>query len=314
VRDARVTGAWATLSSVTERSPEIPSSSTALEAEARRWAKVIVSLRTAQLRVAWLRETLRAQPAAVAADVLEIACGLADGADDRAEALLHALVELLADPAMDEARDALRAEARTRKLLTLERLLRRPFVTKVRIPIGSEPAHGHDQELGHALGEVALSGDEEQPQGRDVPDYGRGRPLTLGERKMMARRPPPELLPKILADPHPDVIRNLLMAPRLTEDDVVTLVTRRPNRAEVLQQVAIHPRWCQRPRVRNALVLNPSTPTSVAIAMVALLRRNELRDVILAKALHPAVRAAAQERYARRPPIPEPDRGDGSVQ
>lgn len=236
-------------------------------------------------------------------------CVAADAADDRAEALVHAFVELMAEPAMEEAREALRAEARNNKLLSLERMLRRPFVTRVRIPEGSEPAL-----RGEELGEVALTSDEEQPHSRNMPDYGRGRPLTLGERKMIARRPPPELLPKILADPHPDVIKNLLMATRLTEDDVVTLVTRRPNHAEVLQQVAIHPRWCQRPRVRNALVLNPATPTEVAIAMVALLRRNELRDVITAKALHPAVRAAAQERYARRPPIPEPPDGEGTVQ
>lgn len=278
--------------------------------EARRWSRVVVSLRTAQLRVAWLRETLRALPATQAAVVLDAACGLADVADERAEALVHALVQLMAEPAMAEAREALRSEARGHQLFTLERLLRRPFVTRARIPDPAEPALRADD----APGEVALSTDEEQPHAKNVPDYGRGRPLTLGERKMLARRPPPELLPKILADPHPDVIKNLLMATRLTEDDVVSLVTRRPNHTEVLQQVAIHPRWCQRPRVRNALVLNPATPTEVAIAMIALLRRSELRDVITAKALHPAVRAAAQERWSRRPPIPEPPEGEGNLQ
>lgn len=276
-----------------------------VEQLARRWARVIVALRTTQLRVAWLREALRALPAPVAADALEGVCVAADAGDERAEALLHALVELFADPDMDEARDALRDEARSRKLLSLERLLRRPFVAKPRAPVANAP-------FGALEDDLAVVADQEQPRERDVPDYGRGRPLTLGERKALARRPPPALLPKILADPHPDVIRNLLAAPRLTEDDVVRLVTRRPNRPEVLQEVARHPRWCQRPRVRNALVLNPATPQEIAIAMVALLRRPELRDVIAAKALHPAVRAAAQERFARRPPM-RPG-SDGSVQ
>ncbi|MBI2394842.1 MAG: hypothetical protein HYV09_35060 [Deltaproteobacteria bacterium] len=269
----------------------------------RRWARVIVALRTAQLRVAWLRETLRALPATAAADALEGVCAAADAGDERAEALLHALVELFADPDMDEARASLRDEARARKLLSLERLLRRPFVARPRAQVTTIPGLEDD---------IAVLADQEQPRERDVPDYGRGRPLTLGERKALARRPPPSLLPKILADPHPDVIRNLLAAPRLTEDDVVRLVTRRPNRSEVLQEVARHPRWCQRPRVRNALVLNPATPQEIAIAMVALLRRPELRDVMEAKALHPAVRAAAQERFARRPPM-RPG-SDGSVQ
>ncbi len=272
---------------------------------ARRWAKVLISLRTAQLRVAWLREELRALPAADAADALEQVCFAADAADVRAEAIVHALVELLADPAMNEARDALRDEARTRGLLTLERLLRRPFAARSK-PRGSLEAPAPELD-----DEVALSTDGEA-RPRDVPDYGRGRPLTLGERKSIARRPPPELLPKVLADPHPDVIRNLLAAARLTEDDVVRLATRRPNKPEVLQEVARHPRWCQRPRVRMALVLNPTTPSEIAIAMIALLRRNELKSVVDATALHPAVRAAARERLARRPPMP-PSEG-GAVQ
>lgn len=273
------------------------------EGRARRWARVLDSLRTTQLRVAWLREELRALAAGDAAEALEHVCSAADAADARAEAFVHALVELLADPAMTEAREALRIEARTRRLLTLERLLRRPFsISKQKQRVVE---HTLDEE-------IALLSDDPDARPRDVPDYGRGRPLTLGERKMLARRPPPHLLPKVLADPHPDVIRNVLAAARLTEDDVVRLATRRPNKAEVLLEVARHPRWCQRPRVRMALVMNPTTPNEIAISMVALLRRNELASVVIATALHPAVRAAAKERLARRPPMP-PSEG-GSMQ
>lgn len=265
---------------------------------------MLVSLRTAQLRVAWLREELRALAAGEAAEALEHVCASADAADERAEATVHALVELLADPAMSEARDALRKEARARRLLTLERLLRKPFTSRAHVRRSLEPPeHTLDEE-------IALSTDAVEPRPRDVPDYGRGRPLTLGERKSLARRPPPHLLPTVLTDPHPDVIRNLLAAARLTEDDVVQLATRRPNKAEVLAEVARHPRWCQRPRVRMALVMNPTTPHEIAISMVALLRRNELQSVVIATALHPAVRAAASERLALRPPMPKNDDGE----
>lgn len=279
------------------------------ELRARRWAKLVIALRTTQLRVAWLREELRALPVADAADTLERVCFAADGAEARAEAVVRALVELLTDPAMAEPRDALREEARSGKLLTLERLLRRPFAARSK-PRGTLEAPQLPQ-LPQLDEEIALSTDGD-PKPRDVPDYGRGRPLTLGERKSIARRPPPHLLPKVLADPHPDVIKNLLASARLTEDDVVRLATKRPNKPEVLLEVARHPRWCQRPRVRLALVLNPMTPNEIAIAMIALLRRNELRSVVDATALHPAVRAAAKERLARRPPMP-PSEG-GAVQ
>ncbi len=248
-------------------------------------------------------------PAATAAEALEKVCAAAEDGDARAEAFVHALVALLAEPAMGEARDALRGEARGRMLLTLERLLRRPVAARAVPRPSPEPGLDLDEE-------IALANDSAEPRAKDVPDYGRGRTLTLGERKALARRPPPHLLPKVLADPHPDVIRNVLAAARLTEDDVVRVATRRPGKPEVLQEVARHPRWCQRPRVRLALVMNPATPSELSISMIALLRRNELKSVIEATALHPAVRAAASERFARRPPMPpgHAPEGDGSVQ
>lgn len=273
------------------------------ERRAIRLGRVVSSLRTAELRLAWLREALRAMPVEDAAETLERVCRLADGADPGAEPIVHALVELLADPAMERPRDALRAEARARALTTLERLLRRPFSAKearkarrtAQLPSAADDDSG-----------VALEADREATPTRDVPDYGRGRPLTLGERKSLARRPPPELLPRVLADPHPDVIRMLLASPRLTEDHVVSLCVRRPGRAEVLHEVARHPRWCHRPRVRMALVQNPATPPEVAITLVALLRVQELRSVVDTLALHPSVRAAATERLERRPPVRKP--------
>ncbi len=244
-------------------------------------------------------------PVGDAAEALERVCAAAEAEADRdSETLVHAFTQLLADPTMDAARTALRNEARARALWTLERILRRPFVAATRPKTDVATAlHAVEDDSG-----IALAADRE-PRPRDVPDYGKGRPLTLGERKSLARRPPPELLPRVLADPHPDVIRMLLATPRLTEDDVVSLCVRRPGRAEVLHEVARHPRWCHRPRVRGALVQNPATPPEVAIALVSLLRSPELRLVVETHALHPAVRAAATERLERRPPMRMPPAG-----
>ena len=48
----------------------------------------------------------------------------------------------------------------------------------------------------------------------------RGRPLTLGERKSLARTHDRSLIQRVVRDPHPDVIRILLDNPSLTEEDV----------------------------------------------------------------------------------------------
>ena len=309
-----------------EVSPKAPPADAVPAGEelAKRWRRVVMTLRSAELRVAYLRVELRAVPADRAAEALERLCALTDAGDERSASVLHALIELFADPALGAARDALREEARSRQLFTLGRLLRRPFVSSNASTKSGTKSSAKSASASHAgkapsvlppSGDddsIALASDQEQVPTKGIPDYGRGRPLTLGERKSLARRPTPALLPKILGDPHPDVIRNLLASARLTEDDVVRLVTRRPNRSEVLLEVARHPRWCHRPRVRMALVLNAATPTEIAISMVGLLRRHELPIVVETTALHPAVRAAAHERWTRLPPVRrEPD---GSLQ
>ncbi len=264
----------------------------------------MIALHTAQLRAAYLRTELQSLSPADAADALELVCVQSDASDERAEAVVHALVELLADPALAEARESLRAEARARHLLTLERLLRRPFAIRGSLGAPSASVSRGDERAARMLLE------DEDPPPASLPDYGKGRPLTLGERKWIARRPPPDLIPRILADPHPDVIRTVLASARVTEEHVVRLVTKRPNRPEVLQEVARHPRWCHRPRVRLSLVLNPATPTELAIALVSLLRRSELALVFEQSALHPALRAAAHERFERLPPMASEDEGE----
>lgn len=112
---------------------------------------------------------------------------------------------------------------------------------------------------------------------RKVPDYGAGRPLTLGERKSLARRPDRQLMQRLLLDPNPSVIRNLLANSRVTEDDVLTLAARRPISEQLIEELLRHPKWSTRRRIRMAIVLNPSCPTSIGFALSISLMRSELR-------------------------------------
>ena len=82
-----------------------------------------------------------------------------------------------------------------------------------------------------------------------APPHG-ARPLTLGERKSLARRPSRRALDALMRDPHPAVIRAVLDSPRLTEDDVVRMAARRPGSAAALTEIARHAKWMLRPRVR----------------------------------------------------------------
>jgi hypothetical protein len=132
------------------------------------------------------------------------------------------------------------------------------------------------------------------------PLRNRGRPLTLGERKALARRPRGDALAELLRDPHPDVIRILLDNPQLTEREAVRIAAARPAVPAALALVAEHPRWSVRPMVRRALVLNRYTPIPIALRLVVTLGPADWAEVIAAAELPAPVRAAAAARLEAR--------------
>lgn len=134
---------------------------------------------------------------------------------------------------------------------------------------------------------------EEQAEGR-VPDFGTGRPLTLGERKALARKNDRDLIARVLRDPHPDVIRILLGNPTLVERDVVRLCARRPVSPDVIREVFQAPRWMVQYEVRRAIVLNPYTPLAISMRLCRLLTKQDARRVAESSELHPDLRAACR--------------------
>ena len=131
-----------------------------------------------------------------------------------------------------------------------------------------------------------------------------GRPLTLGERKALARTHRRDQILLLLRDPHPAVVAILLENPHLTEADVVTIAALRPAAPEALAKIAAHARWSVRHAVKRALVLNPSTPLADAIRLATTLRSGELAELATDPSLPEALRThAADVRAAslRRP-------------
>lgn len=106
-----------------------------------------------------------------------------------------------------------------------------------------------------------------------------GRPLTLGERKSLARGKRSEGLLHLLADPHPQVVQILLGNPHLIEADVLAIASRRPTLPECQRSVFSSDRWRPRYRVRRALVLNPYSPAALGILLVPSLTGNDLAAV-----------------------------------
>jgi hypothetical protein len=211
------------------------------------------------------------------ATMLDVVCARAEQAEEAAREALVALVDALNHEACAEKVQLLREEALGGPHLALERLVRQPV----------------------AVVESRVVG---KPEDDRIPDYGKGRPLTLGERKSLARKPDRLMMDRLLRDPHPDVIRMALANPKVTEEDVLAVAARRPCRPDVLTEIARQPRWAHRPRIRMALVLNPDTPLEIAAPVAGLLMRHELRLVATSPTVAPAVRALCLEHLERRPP------------
>ena len=231
------------------------------------------------LRVAYLSQMMREVPIGDLARSLEIVCRRAEQAEEPAREALIALVDALNAPAAREVLQRLREQAAGESLLSLERLVRNPIFASPRSSV--------------------MTADPEDDR---IPDYGKGRVLTLGERKALARRNDREMMARLLLDPHPEVIKGLLKNPRLTEDDVIRLAAKRPCRSDVLAEIARSVRWVHRPRVRLTIVLNPDTPLEIAGPISGLLMRQELKLVAGSTHVSPAVRALCLEHLERRPP------------
>ncbi|HZF53651.1 MAG TPA: hypothetical protein VE093_33620 [Polyangiaceae bacterium] len=259
---------------------------------ADRWTRAVASIKDGPLRVAYVRSEIARADAASAARALNDLCARAEQADARARDVLAAAVPSLTDEDLAPRVNELRALALESALHPLARLLRKKK-DRPGAPSSREGSPGSSKE---APNRAAKAG---------------ARPLTLGERKALARTLRTKgALEKLLADPHPAVVRNLLGNPRITEDDIIRLVARRPASADILAEIVRHPAWSQRPRVRMAILQNPGAPAEIAVPLVRLLVRPELREIAAAADIAPVVRSAAVEILARRPPIPE-GRGPG---
>ncbi len=132
-----------------------------------------------------------------------------------------------------------------------------------------------------------------------VPDFGKGRPLSLGERKSIARTHDRGLLSRVIRDPHPAVIRILLDNPHVTETDVIRLVSQRPIHADVLREVCCSTRWVVRLSVRVALLKNPQLPVPFGLRLAPSASVAALRAITASPELDPRLREACATLLGR---------------
>ncbi|MEM9693633.1 MAG: hypothetical protein AAGA56_13885 [Myxococcota bacterium] len=245
-----------------------------MTALAQRWIQTLAGLGDHRLRVDFASSEMRREGLGEAARALDALAGDAEVAEPASRDALCAFLPYLVDPDELGHVASLRATALASKFLSLGRLLQ------------ASTRSGHKLDV--------------KPRG-EVAEHN-GRPLTLGERRAMARQPDRRTLDRLLRDPHPMVAALVLKNPRIREEDVVRMAAHRPANPRVAVEIAKG--WVIHRRVCRSLCSNPGSPPAVAVPLLHQLSRPELREVHLASNLPPVVRAVANELFLLRPPMP----------
>jgi hypothetical protein len=220
------------------------------------------------LRASYLRHTLLSKGPTEVADLFTVAMSTTESRLPGHGVFLQAMSLALADETCDGLREAARAVLESRDQGALAQALRRDPVA-------------------------------EAAETQRIPDFGKGRTLSLGERKSLARRNDRDLIARVLRDPHPHVIRIVLGNPGLTETDVVRLCARRPVSTEVLLEVFRSARWMVRYPVKVALALNPYTPIDISLQLAPHLNAQDRRRVTQAEDLPDELLEACRRRQGR---------------
>jgi hypothetical protein len=228
-------------------------------------ARRVAGIADASMRSAYLRFTLLAMPPTEVAELLVAVHAYAEAKSPRHMTLLPALSLALADPACAALRSAVAEVLRARE----------------------------QRQLARALCQERTA---EEEDALHVPDFGLGRPVTLGERKSLARRNDRDWIARVIRDPHPHVLRILLSNPLVTETDVVRLCARRPVASEVLREVFLSARWIVHYPIKVALALNPYTPLDVSLLLAPLLRGQDLKRILKAADLPAELHEACRRR------------------
>lgn len=117
----------------------------------------------------------------------------------------------------------------------------------------------------------------------------------MGEKRSLAKGIKKDTLDRLLYDPDPHVIRNLLNNPRITEMDVIKIASKRPNSGEVLTEVFNNKKWAEIYSIKRALVKNPYTPTGLSLGLLHFMLIQDLKEISRDGTIHPAIRKAAED-------------------
>lgn len=105
------------------------------------------------------------------------------------------------------------------------------------------------------------------------------RDMSVGERIKLAYLGNKEARSVLIRDPNNIVATAVVKSGRLTDSEVISYAANRNLADDVVREIAQNREWLRKYPVKVALVNNPKTPTDVAIGIVNVLNKNDLRQL-----------------------------------
>jgi hypothetical protein len=120
--------------------------------------------------------------------------------------------------------------------------------------------------------------------------------MSVSEKLDLARKASKEARSILIRDSNKLVQMAVVNSPKITESEILAIASNRQVNDDVLKEIAINKEWLRNYQIRLALVNNPKTPLSIAMAQVTYLNRRDLSLLAKSKGVARPLIIAAQER------------------
>ena len=120
--------------------------------------------------------------------------------------------------------------------------------------------------------------------------------MTVSEKLDLARKASKEARSILLRDSNKLVQLAVVNSPKITESEIIGIASNRQVSEDVLKEIAMNREWLRNYQVRLALVNNPKTPLSIALAQVSYLNQRDLGLLAKSKGVPRPIVIAAQGR------------------
>ncbi|HPI92288.1 MAG TPA: hypothetical protein PLT09_05465 [Deltaproteobacteria bacterium] len=124
--------------------------------------------------------------------------------------------------------------------------------------------------------------------------YQKIQTMSVSEKLDLARKATKEARTILIRDSNKLVQLAVVNSPKITESEILAIASNRQVTDEVLKEIGMNREWLRNYQVRLALVNNPKTPLSIAMAQISYINQRDLALLAKSKGVpRPIVIAAA---------------------